>query len=140
MFGMHRKLSYGSRRARTSSFYMSGHTKMVDWNIDDDTQTEHSHLAAREMAVSPDGALLLTSDHNGTLSVWTTGQFRLIYQVKYDEFVRDLAFAPDGQRFYDVRGTLCNVWEPDALIRSDDSGREDASSIHETTFSEPIVC
>ena len=114
-------------------------TKMVDWNIDDDTQTEHSHLAAREMAVSPDGTLLLTSDHNGTLSVWTTGQFRLTYQVKYDEFVRDLAFAPDGQRFYDVRGTLCNVWEPDALIRSDDSGREDASSIHETMFSEPVL-
>ncbi|KAJ5958775.1 NACHT and WD domain protein [Penicillium vulpinum] len=111
---------------------------LVNWNIDDDTQTQHSHIAAREMAVSNDGNLLLTSDNNGTLSVWSTGQFRLIYQVKYDDFVRDLAWAPDAQRFYDIRGTLCNVWEPDVLIRSDDASREDQST-HDTLYSDPVI-
>lgn len=113
-------------------------TTLLDWNFDDDTQTEHSHLAAREMVVSNDGNLLLTTDNNGTLSVWSTEQFRLIYQVKCDEFVRDLAWAPDAQRFYDLRGTLCNVWEPDALIRSDDASREDQST-HDTLYSDPVI-
>ncbi|EZG03281.1 hypothetical protein H106_06768 [Trichophyton rubrum CBS 735.88] len=113
-------------------------TKLVDWNIDDDTQTEHAHIGAREMAVSSDGNLLLTSDFSGSLSVWSTGQFRLIYQMKYDEFVQDIAFAPDAQRFYDIRGTLCNVWEPAALVRPDDLNREDMSS-HDTLYSDPVV-
>ena len=110
----------------------------MDWNIDDDTQTEHAHIGAREMAVSSDGNLLLTSDFSGSLSVWSTGQFRLIYQMKYDEFVQDIAFAPDAQRFYDIRGTLCNVWEPAALVRPDDLNREDMSS-HDTLYSDPVV-
>ncbi|KAK2788180.1 hypothetical protein FQN53_004065 [Emmonsiellopsis sp. PD_33] len=113
-------------------------TKLVDWNIDDDIQTEHSHIGAREMVVSNDGNLLLTSDHNGTLSVWSTGRFRLVYRVEYDEFVRDIAWAPDAQRFYDIRGTLCNVWEPDVLIRPDDMNQEDLSS-HDTIYSDPVV-
>ncbi|KAL2785293.1 hypothetical protein BJX66DRAFT_61738 [Aspergillus keveii] len=113
-------------------------TTLVEWNLDDDTQTEHAHIGAREMVISYDGSLLLTSNHNGTLSVWSTGEFRLVYQVKYDEFVRDIAWAPDGQRFYDVRGSLCNVWEPDALIRSDDATRED-SSTHDTLYSDPVL-
>lgn len=114
-------------------------TKLVDWNLENNSQTEHTHLQAREMAVSSDGNLLLTSDNNGTLSVWTTGRFTLVYELAYDEFVRDIAFSPDGQRLYDVRGTLCNVWEPDVLIRSDDSNREDISTHDSTLYSVPVV-
>jgi WD40 repeat protein len=113
-------------------------TILVDWNIDDDTRTQHSHIGAREMVVSSDGNLLLTSDHNETLSVWSTGEFHLIYRLKYDEFVRDIAFAPDAQRLYDIRGTLCNIWEPDALIRSEDTNLEELST-HDTLYSGPVV-
>jgi WD40 repeat protein len=114
-------------------------TNLVDWNLDNNSQTEHAHLKAREMAVSSDGNLLLTSDNNGLLSVWTTGHFRLVYELAYAEFVRDIAFSPDAQRLYDVRGTLCNVWEPDALVRSDDSNREDISTHDSTLWSVPVV-
>ena len=113
-------------------------TKLVYWNVDEGTQTEHSHIDAREMVMSCDGNLLFTSNNNGTLSVWSIGQFRLIYQLVYDELVRDIAFAPDAQRFYDIRGTACNVWEPDALVRCDDYCQED-SSTHDTLFSAPVV-
>jgi WD40 repeat protein len=113
-------------------------TSLVEWNIEDDAQREIADIGAREMAISPDGNLLLTSDYNGTLSVWTVPEFRLAYQLKYDDMVRSLAFSPDGQRFYDIRGPLCNVWEPDALVRSDDLDREELSSTQDTLLSETI--
>ncbi|KAF8858537.1 hypothetical protein BDZ45DRAFT_714474 [Acephala macrosclerotiorum] len=111
---------------------------LFEWNIEDDTQREISEIGAREMALSPDGNLLLTSDYTGTLRVWTVPEFRLTYQLQEDDMVRSLAFSPDGQRFYDIRGPLCNVWEPDALIRPDDLDREELSSTQDTTFSEAI--
>ncbi|KAJ5451333.1 hypothetical protein N7491_000515 [Penicillium cf. griseofulvum] len=86
----------------------------------------------------PESSSVLILDNNGTLSVWSTDQFRLIYQVKHDELVRDLAWAPDAQRFYDTRGTLCNIWEPDVLIRSDDASQEDQST-HDTLCSDPVI-
>ena len=111
---------------------------VVEWNLEDDTQAEYDHIAARKMVISADGNLLMTSDGKNTLSVWSTGSFRLIHQLVYDEFLRDIAFSPDAQRLYDVRGTICNLWEPDALIRSDDSLREDLST-QDTVYSHPTV-
>jgi WD40 repeat protein len=49
--------------------------------------------------------------------------------------VRCLAFSPDGQRLYDVRGPFCNVWEPDALVRPNDLDREEVSSDYDALCS-----
>lgn len=87
---------------------------MVDWNLDNNAQREHAELKAREMVVSSDGNFLLTSDNNGTLSVWTTGNFRLVCELQY------------------------NVWEPETLIRSDDTNGEDISPHDSTLYSVPI--
>ena len=106
---------------------------MIEWNIDDDTQRQIPGIQPREMALSEDGNLLLTSDYSGTLSVWTVPEYRLTYQVRANGVVYSLAFSPDGQRFYDVRGSL---WEPDALARPDDLDREELSSAQDTLFSE----
>lgn len=114
-------------------------TKIVDWNVRDDEQIQHDHMGARGMVLSPDGNLLLTSDVEGTLSIWTVPEYRLTYQLKYEELVTDLAFSPDGTRFYDIRGTFCNVWEPDALIRSYDLDQDNVSSNYETITSEPVM-
>lgn len=114
-------------------------TKIVDWNLADDEQVQYDHTSARAMVLSPDGNLLLTSDVNGTLSIWMIPGYRLTYQLKYDDLVMDLAFSPDGARFYDIRGTFCNVWEPDALIRPNDLDHEDMSSAYETITSEPVL-
>ncbi|KAG8528983.1 uncharacterized protein KY384_006672 [Bacidia gigantensis] len=114
-------------------------TTLVEWRILEDEQDEYNHLGAREMIISQDGSFLLTSDQNGSLSVWTFPRLQLLYRLHYDEFVRDLAFSPDGQRIYDTRGSLCNVWEPDALVRPDEPDREDSSSNSEISiFSEPV--
>ena len=115
-------------------------TVIVDWDLVEDEQVEHHHVGAREMACAPDSNFLLTSDHTGTVKIWTFPHFNLIYQLTYSEFVRDLAFSPDAKRFYDVRGSLCNVWEPDALFRPADVGRDDQSSNYEAaTTSDPVI-
>lgn len=117
-------------------------TKIVDWNVAEDEQTQHSHLGARAMVLSPDGNLLLTSDVHGTLSLWMVPEYRLTYKLQYEELVMDLAFSPDGTRFYDIRGTFCNVWEPDALLRPDRDQNQDEdenSSAYLTLTSEPVI-
>jgi hypothetical protein len=78
----------------------------------EDKNTEHHGTSAREMVINHDGNLLLTSENAGTLSLWALPEFELMYRVQHEEFVRDLAFSPDSQRFYDVRGTICNIWNP----------------------------
>jgi WD40 repeat protein len=118
-------------------------TRVVVWNLSDDEQKQHNHTGARAMVLSLDGNLLLTSDVQGTLSVWTVPEYRLSYQVKYDELVTGLAFSPDATRFYDIRGEFCNVWEPDALIRASEIEHEDLSSYESSNFdtvtSDPVL-
>lgn len=115
-------------------------TKLVDWDLVEDEQVEYDHVGAREMTSSIDSNFLLTSDHTGTIKIWTFPHLNLIYQLTYNEFVRDLAFSPNAQRFYDVRGSLCNVWEPDALFRPADTERDEQSSSYEASeLSEPAI-
>lgn len=112
----------------TSVLILYQDTTIVDWRFLEDDQSEHGHTQAREMIVSPDGNLLLTSDVNGSLSVWALPRLNSLYKLHYEGFVRDIAFSPSGYRFYDTRGSMCNVWEPDALVRPDEVDRDDTSS------------
>lgn len=124
-------------------FILYHSTTMVDWNPMYEEQTEHE-IGAKGMVCSPCGNFLLTSDHRGSVRVFTLPdyaheqepKFRLLYHLEYHEFVRDLAFSPDGQRFYDLRGSVCSVWEPDALVQPDSSDAdEDCTSCNGTLWS-----
>lgn len=66
---------------------------------------------------SPDGDLFAASDMHGTIKIWKYYDFVLIYQLRCEYPVTDLAFSPDNRRLYDLRGSFCNVWEPNTLIR-----------------------
>lgn len=104
-------------------------TKFIEWHIYDEEQYEFDHVKPHEMTVSQDGNFLPTSDHMGTNSVFTFPRFSLIHLlVNENEIVENLAFSPNGQRLYNTRGSICNVWEPDALVRPDDYGPEDRGS------------
>ena len=112
-------------------------TKLIEWRIYDEEQHEFDHVKPLEMTISQDGNFLLTSNHMGTISVFTFPRLSLVYQlVNENEFIEDLAFSPDGQRFYDIRGSICNVWEPDALVRADDYELEDRGS---SIATEPVI-
>ncbi|KAL8657838.1 MAG: hypothetical protein Q9226_001523 [Calogaya cf. arnoldii] len=116
-------------------------TLLVEWCLYDEEQIEHGHIQPREMAISQDGNFLLTSDHAGTMSVWMFPRLSLVFRlVNENEYIRALTFSPDGQRFYDIRGGVCNVWEPDALIRADEESLEDQSSVGDLSLAtEPVI-
>ncbi|KAI1259686.1 hypothetical protein F5Y18DRAFT_432995 [Xylariaceae sp. FL1019] len=106
-------------------------TTIVLWNFTEDEHLEFENTEAREMVLNADGSQLLTSSNSGSISIWDLPKFNLVYRLSSDEFVRDLTFSPDGQRIYDVRGSGCNVWAPEALVRSVDMDREESSSSHD---------
>ena len=83
-------------------------------------------FAADEVAASPDGKLFVTSNSDGTVRVWNFTYMTIIYQLSSTDLVTGLAFSPDSQRFYDLRGSSVNSWEPNSLIRFSET--EDASA------------
>ena len=91
------------------------------WNPTCD-ENQEAHTVADEIQISPDGKLFLTSDSNGTVKVWNFARFAVIYQLSSEDLVMDLAFSPDCKRFYDLRGSSVNAWEPECLLRLSDSG------------------
>lgn len=78
---------------------------------------EELATGASRMAMSKDGNLFATGDVRGVIKVYTTSDFRLIYQLVSQDGILDLAFSPNLYRFYDLRGQHANAWEPNALIR-----------------------
>lgn len=104
------------------------------WSPSGDDYQE-AHTMADEIQVSPDGKLFLTSDSSGTVKVWNFAYFAVIYQLSSENLVIDLAFSPDGKRFYDLRGSSVNAWEPNCLLRFSDHGEaaSDTASDYQTS-------
>lgn len=103
--------------------------RLVEWRIFDDELIEYDHVNARDITVSEDGNFLLSRDNNGTISIWTFPRLNLVYSlINNNGSSTDMVFSPNSQRFYDIRGSHCNVWEPDALVRPDEYDLEDHSS------------
>ena len=67
--------------------------------------------------ISPDGNVFLTSNVNGTIKMYTYHDFVPIYQLSSEDVITAMCFSPDCRKFFDIRGSYCNVWEPNALIR-----------------------
>lgn len=40
--------------------------------------------------------------------------------------INDICFSPDSKRLYDLRGQFCNIWEPNVLIRVDETSEQDS--------------
>lgn len=101
-------------------------TALVDWNPAYGEKTEH-YLGAKGMVCSPCGNYLLTYEADGSVKVFGLPDYsrssehslRVIYHLVHPEHVRDIAFSPDGRRFYDLRDTSCSVWEPEVLVQPD---------------------
>jgi len=71
---------------------------------------------ASRLAISRDGNLFATGDVCGTVRVYTTSDFNLLYHSVSEDAVSSLAFSPDLRRFYDARGHYGTAWEPKALM------------------------
>lgn len=109
--------------------YMEG--IVFKWRPYDD-ETEEIAVGALRLALTNDGNLFATGDGQGTIKVFTTASFTLLYQLASPDTVFNLTFSPDSTRIYDIRGTYGNIWEPNALIKYVDATNDAADSRSET--------
>ena len=112
------------------------------WRPYDGANDEIATGASR-LAISRDGSLFATGDVRGTVKLYTTSDFCLLYQLASEDTVLGLVFSPDQNRFYDIRGYYGNAWEPNALMRyaeqrgkGIESGSETESLAQSATASE----
>ncbi|KAH6680769.1 NACHT and WD domain protein [Halenospora varia] len=101
------------------------------WSPYGDDTSELSTGASR-LALSRDGNIFVTGDVHGSVKVYSTQDFTLIYQLTSQDRVIGLAFGPDPCRFYDIRDSYTNVWEPNALMRLTEQTEKGSDSNSET--------
>ncbi len=71
-----------------------------------------------DIQIAPNGSIFLTCDVNGSVKIHSYYEFYTIYQLSSEDTITALCFSPDNQRFFDIRGSYCNVWQPNVLLRS----------------------
>lgn len=125
-----------------SNHYYDNYSRHVHPGEYDEAEiAEFRHIQCWQMSVSPDGRFLLTNDISKTISLWTLPGLNLVYRLlNVDDLVSDLPLSPSGQRFYDARGVMCNIWEPDALIPTEayEHISEDHTLASPTGFTTPL--
>jgi WD40 repeat protein len=80
-------------------------------------EPEEINTGASSLTINGDGNLFATGDVRGTIKVYTTSTFHLIYQLVSQDSILGLAFSADNRRIYDVRGYYGNTWEPTQVVR-----------------------
>lgn len=107
---------------------------MLKW--DPATGEQHECDAdAQTISCSDDGATIGTGDSDGNIKLWSFATLELIHHIcTYDDPIELISFSPNGLRVYDIRGSNCSAWEPDALVRS--TKPDDDQSAFGPTFAE----
>ncbi|KAK8026590.1 hypothetical protein PG991_003646 [Apiospora marii] len=77
-----------------------------------------------EIAIAPNGLVFATSDVKGSVKVYDSHHMALIYKLSSEDIIKKIVFSPDSRRFFDLRGSYCNVWEPNCLMRLVDVRKE----------------
>ena len=95
-------------------------------------ENQEAPSAADEVAASSDGKSFVTSSSDGAVRLWNFAYFTVIYQMSSTDLVTGLAFSPDCKRFYDLRGSLVNAWEPNSLIRFSESEESTSDTASES--------
>ena len=108
--------------------YMGGH--VFRWDPWEDTQQELQAYGSI-LALSPDGKFFAIGDSNGTIKLYNFRHFVLVYQLSCENLINDICFSPDSKRLYDLRGQFCNIWEPNALVRADESVEHESDVVSE---------
>lgn len=114
------------------------------WSPGDDTMEEiraldvEANPSPSEIKCSPNGLVFTTGDVTGSIKIYDMSSMALIYKLTSEAggIIAQMCFSLDSRVFYDLRGSYCNAWEPNCLIRliddrllddSDSSGSSDRS-------------
>lgn len=95
--------------------------QIFKWNPAEDTHDEVKQeldATPSDIVCSPNGLVFATSDIRGTVKIYDVAHMAPIYKLTSDnDIIKAIAFGADSRRFYDLRGSYCNVWEPSCLTR-----------------------
>jgi WD40 repeat protein len=86
------------------------------WNPHEEESNASVLTLARTFAISRDGSLASTGDALGTIKIYATADFALLYQLSSQDPISRLAFSQDSRQLYDTRGTYGSAWEPNTLV------------------------
>lgn len=107
--------------------------------LDQTHDAMETNVMATEIACSPDGKLIVTSQRDGSLKIFSFENFALLYNLTCMSRATALAISPDGRRIYDIRQSFCSVWEPNALIRMAEQDEIDRTSDAASSTYDPSV-
>lgn len=101
--------------------------QIFKWGPMDDTHEEVRQdrlddATPSEVSVAQSGLVFATSDVRGTVKIYDYAHMAPMYKLTSDDIIKAVAFSPDSRRFYDLRGSYCNVWEPNCLVRIAEGG------------------
>ncbi|KAK6451809.1 hypothetical protein FP744_10008060 [Trichoderma asperellum] len=102
------------------------------WNPYEEETNASIQAGAHSLTVSTDGSLIATGDAVGTITIYATADFTVLYQLVSQDPVFYLSFSIDSRRLYDIRGSYGNVWEPNSLVRLADASDHNSDSCSET--------
>jgi WD40 repeat protein len=97
-----------------------------------DEEYQEVSTGGGNLAISHDGNFLAVGDVIGRIKLYAIADLDLVYQLSSQDAVLDLTFSPDAHRFYDIRGSYANIWEPATLLRLSEQterGSDSASEI-----------
>ncbi|KAJ5162891.1 Eisosome protein 1 [Penicillium coprophilum] len=97
------------------------------WGPIDDSYVEvkeESDNTPSDIQCCPNGLVFATSDVRGSVRIYDYSQMVQMYKLTSDSIVTNITFSPDSRRLYDLRGSWCNVWEPNCLIRINDTSMD----------------
>jgi WD40 repeat protein len=98
---------------------------------------QESPLSGMDVGCSPDGKFFVTISVDGSLRIWDFHHFSPVYQLSCASPATNLAIDPIERRIYDIRGSCCNIWEPNALLRlweTDDNASDNTSAREGSTL------
>lgn len=114
--------------------------QIFKWNPTDDTFDDVKGdigIIPHGLVCSPNGQVFITMDVGGSVKIYDYSSMSLIYMLSSEDRINQICFGLDNVRFYDLRGSYCNIWEPNCLLRLAEAASEqtsDTSSISDDSF------
>ena len=109
--------------ASSSALLAAGYSDgdLVLFDISRGVVKEITVANAQTLTSSSDGYTLASADSAGTIQIYDFETLKLLYRItSIEEYsIRSLAFSTDGQRLFDLRGSVCRGWDPIILLRQD---------------------
>ncbi|TRX93965.1 hypothetical protein FHL15_005043 [Xylaria flabelliformis] len=107
------------------------------WSPSEDTYetaNNETGVIPHDIECTPNGLAFITGDAEGSIKIYEMSSMTMIYKLASEDGISYICLSPDSTRFYDLRGSYCNVWEPNCLLRLADMSSERLSDAPTDSF------